>query len=131
MKPSHLIILILLFAALAPTSMLNAANSNDMPFVKTPQQALHEVFGPIKNSFGTALKIVQNIILGAYNIIKEIVLWGWDKLTPIFNWIEDWFKETTGLTISETLDTIGKFFVNIVDIAEKFISSLWSSTSKN
>ncbi|TSC82342.1 MAG: hypothetical protein G01um101420_353 [Parcubacteria group bacterium Gr01-1014_20] len=97
--------------------------------IKTPNQALREVFEPVRNSFYRAIEFVKNIVVKIYEIIKIIFWWLFDLVRPAFTFIDGWFEKITGLTIGETFGKIGGFFVYLVDAIANALKKVFSIIS--
>ena len=110
-----------LIITLTSTSV-RAADEDSNYGIKSPNQALREVFEPVRNSFYRALEITKNIVIKIYEIIKIIFWWLFDLVRPAFDFIDGWFEKITGLTIGQTFGRIGSFFVSVVD----FVASIFN-----
>lgn len=109
----------LIILALAPSFRVTAAD--ETPLLKSPNETIKEMVEPIKDSFGNALRLVVDIINRVWEVISIGLDWIGEKLVFIFEKIDDWFTRVTGLSIGETLEIIGGFFVNIFNTSLNFL----------
>lgn len=122
MSQKYLFLFFLVGLILATTLTQVYADEDWNYGIKSPNQALREVFEPVKISFWGTLETAKNIVLKIYGIIKIIFLWLADLIRPFFEFIDNWFAKITGLTIGETFGKIGSFFVGVVD----FVASVFN-----
>lgn len=109
---------------------LNLVKAEDNSLgVKSPDQALRDVFEPLKDAFQQAVEFIQGSIQEAWDLIKIALFWIADLIKPITTFIDGLFEKITGITIGEGFQKIGDFFIYLIDWLANLIKNIISLIS--
>lgn len=118
------ILIFLIGFALTPQRQIYAEDNN--LGVRNPNEALRDVFEPVKDAFNHTIDLIVSSIQKAWEYIKIAVFWLLDLIKPITTAIDKFFEKITGITIGEGFQKIGDFFIYLIDSLAHFIKSVIS-----